>query len=129
VSTGRKRRCGWLDLVVLRYSCAINDYDCLQLSKLDVLSSFDKIKIAIAYKDTETGEELPSFPADQSLLERVEVLYHELPGWNTSIAKVREWSDLPKEARDYVEYIESFVHSKIKWVGTGPDRMDMIYRL
>lgn len=129
VSTGRKRRCGWLDLVVLRYSCAINDYDCLQLSKLDVLSSFDKIKIAIAYKDTETGEELPSFPADQSLLERVEVVYHELPGWNTSIAKVREWSDLPKEARDYVEYIESFVHSKIKWVGTGPDRMDMIYRL
>ncbi|OTA57461.1 Adenylosuccinate synthetase [Hypoxylon sp. EC38] len=128
VSTGRKRRCGWLDLVVLRYSCAVNDYDSLNLSKLDVLSSFDKIKIAIAYKDPETGEELPSFPADHSLLERVEPVYHEMPGWNTGIAQVREWSALPKEARDYVEYIENFVHCKVKWIGTGPDRNDMIYR-
>ncbi|KAH9885180.1 adenylosuccinate synthetase [Xylariomycetidae sp. FL2044] len=128
VSTGRKRRCGWLDLVLLRYSCAVNDYDCLQLSKLDVLGSFDKIKIGIAYKDPETGEELPSFPADASVLERVEVVYDEVPGWNSSISKIREWSELPKEARDYVEYIEKFTHTKIKWIGTGPDREDMIQR-
>ncbi|KAI1080424.1 adenylosuccinate synthetase [Whalleya microplaca] len=129
VSTGRKRRCGWLDLVLLKYSCAVNDYDCLQLSKLDVLGSFNTIKIAVAYKDPATGEELASFPADPSLLERVDVVYHELPGWNTSIANVREWSDLPKEARDYVEYIEGFVHTKVKWIGTGPDREDMILHL
>ncbi|KAI1633479.1 adenylosuccinate synthetase [Biscogniauxia mediterranea] len=128
VSTGRKRRCGWLDLVVLKYSCTVNDYDCLQLSKLDVLDTFKTIKVGIAYKDPKTGEELPSFPADLSVLERAEVVYHELPGWNSSISKVREWSGLPKEARDYVEYIESFLQTKIKWIGTGPDREDMIYR-
>ncbi|KAL6910975.1 Adenylosuccinate synthetase [Trichoderma evansii] len=128
VSTGRRRRCGWLDLVVLRYSCAVNDYDSLQLSKLDVLDTFETIKIAIAYKNRETGEELPAFPADHSLLARVDVVYHEMPGWMTSTANVREWSALPKEARDYVEYIEKFVQTKIKWIGTGPDRLDMIQR-
>jgi adenylosuccinate synthase len=128
VSTGRKRRCGWLDLVVLKYSCAVNDYDSLNLSKLDVLDTFDNIKIAIAYKDPKTGEELPSFPADPSLLEHLEVVYHEMPGWKTSTSKTRQWSELPKEARDYVEYIEKFVQCKIKWIGTGPDREDMIVR-
>lgn len=99
--------------MVLRYSCAVNDYSALQLSKLDVLGSFEKLKIAIAYKDPETGEELPSFPADHSVLERVEVVYHEMPGWNSSIAGVRQWMDLPKEARDYVEYIEKFTGVKV----------------
>lgn len=78
-----------------------------------MLDTFETIKIAIAYKDPETGEELPSFPADPSLLERVEVVYHELPGWKTSTAKTRQWADLPKEARDYVEYIENFVNCKV----------------
>ncbi|PSR79088.1 Adenylosuccinate synthetase [Coniella lustricola] len=128
VSTGRTRRCGWLDLVVLQYSCAINDYDSLNLSKLDVLDTFETLKIAIAYKNPETGEELPSFPADPSLLERVEVVYHEMPGWKTSTSKTRTYADLPKEARDYVEYIEKFVGTKVKWIGTGPDREDMITR-
>lgn len=128
VSTGRTRRCGWLDLVVLQYSCAINDYDSLNLSKLDVLDTFETLKIAIAYKDPRTGEELPSFPADLTLLERVEVVYHEMPGWKSSTSKTRQWADLPKEARDYVEYIEKFVGCKVKWIGTGPDREDMITR-
>ncbi|TQW03388.1 adenylosuccinate synthetase [Cordyceps javanica] len=101
--------CGWLDLVALRYSCMVNHYDSLQLSKLDVLSTFETIKVGIAYRDKETGKELPSFPADHSTLERVEVVYDELSGWNTSIAKLREWSDLPAEAQDYVKYIEQFV--------------------
>lgn len=98
---------------MLRYSCAINDYDSLQLSKLDVLDTFDTLKIAIAYKNPDTGEELPSFPADMSLLKRVEVVYHEMPGWKSSIAGVRQWSDLPKQARDYVEYIEKFTGVKV----------------
>lgn len=128
VSTGRTRRCGWLDLVVLKYSCAVNDYDSLNLSKLDVLDTFDKIKIAVAYKDPQTGEKMQSFPADPTLLDRVEVVYDEVPGWKTSTSKTRQWSELPKEARDYVEYIEKFVGCKVKWIGTGPDRDDMIVR-
>lgn len=99
--------------MVLRYSAAVNDYSALQLSKLDVLGSFDSLKIAIAYKDPETGEEIPSFPADHSLLERAVPVYHEMPGWKSSIAGVRHWSDLPKEARDYVEYIENFVGVRV----------------
>lgn len=113
VSTGRTRRCGWLDLVVLQYSCAVNDYDSLNLSKLDVLDTFDTIKIAVAYKDPKTGETLPSFPADPSLLERVEVVYHEMPGWKSKTSETRKWADLPKAAQDYVEYIEKFVDCKV----------------
>ncbi|KAJ4406628.1 Adenylosuccinate synthase [Gnomoniopsis sp. IMI 355080] len=128
VSTGRTRRCGWLDLVVLQYSCAVNDYDSLNLSKLDVLDTFDTIKIAVAYKDPQTGETLPSFPADPSLLERVEVVYHEMPGWKSKTSETRKWEDLPKAAQEYVEYIEKFVGCKIKWIGTGKDREDMIVR-
>ncbi|XWX01096.1 hypothetical protein V2A60_009121 [Cordyceps javanica] len=125
---GEYAACGWLDLVALRYSCMVNHYDSLQLSKLDVLSTFETIKVGIAYRDKETGKELPSFPADHSTLERVEVVYDELSGWNTSIAKLREWSDLPAEAQDYVKYIEQFVGVPIKWIGTGAEREDIITR-
>lgn len=92
----------------------VNQYDSLQLSKLDILSTFETIKVGIAYRDRDTGKEIPSFPADHSVLERVEVVYDELSGWNTSIAKLREWSDLPHEAQDYVQYIERFVGVKVR---------------
>ncbi|OAA58742.1 adenylosuccinate synthetase [Cordyceps fumosorosea ARSEF 2679] len=125
---GRKLRCGWLDLVALRYSCMVNHYDSLQLSKIDVLSTFETIKVGIAYRDRETGKEIASFPANHALLERVEVVYDELSGWNTRIAKLRDWSELPNEAQDYVKYIERFVGVKIKWIGTGAEREDLITR-
>ncbi|KAI0010241.1 Adenylosuccinate synthetase, partial [Xylariaceae sp. FL0662B] len=128
VSTGRKRRCGWLDLVVVKYSTAINHYTALNLTKLDVLDSFPTIKIAIGYKDSATGQEVPLFPASLSQLERVEVIYHEMPGWLKPTTKTRNWDDLPKEARDYVEFIEKFIGVQVKWIGTGPDRDDMINR-
>lgn len=74
VSTGRKRRCGWLDLVVVKYSTAVNHYTALNLTKLDVLDGFEKIKVAVAYKDPATGQEIDFFPADLGLLERCEVV-------------------------------------------------------
>lgn len=129
VSTGRKRRCGWLDLVVLKYSTAVNHYTALNLTKLDVLDTFPTLKIAIAYKDAQTGQEIPSFPADLSQLDRVDVVYHEMPGWNAPTTKVSDWDSLPQQARDYVEYIEKFVGVKVKWIGTGPDREDLIHRV
>ncbi|KAL2757893.1 hypothetical protein ACRALDRAFT_2040225 [Sodiomyces alcalophilus JCM 7366] len=128
VSTGRKRRCGWLDLVVLKYSTAINHYTALNLTKLDILDTFPTIKVAVAYKDPETGEEIPSFPANLDQLAQVEVVYKELPGWNESTSKVTTFMDLPMAAREYVHFIENFIGVKIKWIGTGPDRDDMIYR-
>ncbi|KAI1129016.1 Adenylosuccinate synthetase, partial [Nemania abortiva] len=128
VSTGRKRRCGWLDLVVVKYSTAINHYTALNLTKLDVLDSFPVIKLAVAYKDPQTGQELASFPASLDRLAHVDVVYKEMPGWNTPITHMKTYSELPKQARDYVEFIEAFIGVKIKWIGTGPDREDMIYR-
>ncbi|KAK0385169.1 hypothetical protein NLU13_7647 [Sarocladium strictum] len=125
-STGRRRRCGWLDLVVLRYSMSINYYTALNLTKLDVLDTFETIKIAVAYKDPESGEELVSYPADPDTLDRVQVVYHEMPGWKTPTTNVKTFDDLPKEAQDYVKFIENFIGVKVKWIGTGPDRESMI---
>lgn len=125
-STGRRRRCGWLDLVVVKYSNSINYYTSLNLTKLDVLDTFETIKIAIAYKVD--GQELDSYPADLKILERAEVVFHEMPGWQTPTTNAKTYYDLPKEARDYVEYIEKFVGVKIKYIGTGPDREAMIQR-
>ncbi|KAI1252657.1 hypothetical protein MGN70_004860 [Eutypa lata] len=105
VSTGRPRRCGWLDLVILKYS-----------------------NVAVAYRDSLTGATLESFPADMDLLDRVEVVYHELEGWNKPTTSAKVYYDLPKQARAYIEYIEEFVGVKIAWIGTGPSRDDMIFR-
>ncbi|KAM0521126.1 hypothetical protein ACHAPE_002599 [Trichoderma viride] len=114
------------DLVVVKYSNSINYYTSLNLTKLDVLDTFETIKIAIAY--TIDGEELDSYPADLNILNQAEVVYHEMPGWQKPTTNARTYDDLPKEARDYVEYIEKFVGVKIKYIGTGPDRDAMIQR-
>ncbi|KAF5001983.1 hypothetical protein FDECE_10785 [Fusarium decemcellulare] len=95
---------------------------------LDVLDSFPTLKIAIAYKYPETGEEIPSFPSDLKVLERAEVVYHEMPGWNKPTTDAKTYYDLPKQAREYIEYIEKFVGVKVKWIGTGPSRESMIMR-
>ncbi|EXL95638.1 adenylosuccinate synthetase [Fusarium odoratissimum NRRL 54006] len=110
-STGRRRRCGWLDLVAVKYGNSINYYDSLNLTKLDVLDTFETIKIAIAYKID--GEELDSYPADLEILNRAEVVYHEMPGWQKPTTNARTYYDLPRAARDYVEYIEKFVGVKV----------------
>ncbi|KAF5673129.1 adenylosuccinate synthetase [Fusarium circinatum] len=93
---------------------------------LDVLDTFETIKIAIAYKID--GEELDSYPADLDILNRAEVVYHEMPGWQKPTTNARTYYDLPRAAREYVEYIEKFVGLKIKYIGTGPDREAMIQR-
>ncbi|KAK6222779.1 Adenylosuccinate synthase [Pestalotiopsis sp. IQ-011] len=114
------------DLVVVKYSTSINFYTALNLTKLDVLDTFETIKIAIAYKVD--GEVLDSYPADLDILDRAEVVYHEMPGWQKPTTNAKSYYDLPKQAREYIEYIENFVGVKIKWIGTGPDRESMIKR-
>jgi adenylosuccinate synthase len=128
VSTGRRRRCGWLDLVVVKYSHALNHYTALNLTKLDILDSFQTIKVAVAYKDPDSGETLPSFPASLTLLGKVQVEYKELPGWNTPTTHAKSFEELPQQAKDYVLYIQEFVGVKVRWIGTGPKREDMIER-
>lgn len=126
VTTGRTRRCGWLDLVVIKYSNAINWYDAINLTKLDILDDFEEIKVATQY--TYNGQPLASFPADLTVLEKLEVKYEILPGWKSSTVGLKRYDDLPENARKYVEYIESFVGVPIKYIGTGPGRESMIVR-
>lgn len=126
VTTGRKRRCGWLDLVILQYSNYINGYTALNLTKLDVLDSFKEIKVATGYKHN--GKLLDSFPADLSVLANVEVVYETFPGWESDISKITKYEDLPANCRNYVEYIEKALNVPIKWIGTGPGRESTITR-
>lgn len=130
VTTGRKRRCGWLDLVVLKYSLGVNSYTHLNFTKLDVLDSFSEIKIAVGYKNRRDGSEIPGFPANLDLLEpeHIEIVYKTMPGWKTETTGTREWEKLPKEAKDYVLFVEAEVGVPIKWIGTGPRREDMVVR-
>jgi adenylosuccinate synthase len=128
VSTGRKRRCGWLDLAVVKYSHAVNHYTKLNLTKLDVLDTFETIRVAVAYKDAATGQELDYFPADLAALERCEVVWRDFKGWNTPTTHVKTYAGLPVEAREYVEFIEKAVGVPVAWIGTGPKREDMIVR-
>ncbi|EGV64505.1 Adenylosuccinate synthase [Yamadazyma tenuis] len=124
VTTGRKRRCGWLDLVVLKYSNLINGYTALNITKLDVLDKFKDIKVGVSY--SYKGKTLSSFPEDLTLLGKVEVEYVTLPGWETDITKVKNYDDLPENAKKYLDYIETFVGVPVKWVGTGPARDSML---
>ncbi|KAF2139074.1 uncharacterized protein K452DRAFT_276075 [Aplosporella prunicola CBS 121167] len=126
VTTGRKRRCGWLDLVVVRYSHDVNDYTAMNLTKLDILDDFETIKVATAYRYK--GETLESFPANLDILDHVEVVYKEFPGWKTSTTGAKTFEQLPENARKYIEFIEEFTGIKVKYIGTGPAREAMIIR-
>ncbi|KAF5103872.1 hypothetical protein D0Z03_000001 [Geotrichum reessii] len=124
VTTGRKRRCGWLDLVVVNYSTAINGYTALNITKLDILDQLPEIKVGVAYKFN--GETLESFPEDLSIVDQVEVVYKTFPGWKSSTSNARKFEDLPTEAQSYLRFIEEFTGVPVKWVGVGPARDEMI---
>jgi adenylosuccinate synthase len=126
VTTGRKRRCGWLDLVVLKYSTMINGYTSLNITKLDVLDTFEEIQVGVGY--TLNGQKLNSFPEDLIDLGKVEVIYETLPGWNQDITKIASYDELPENAKKYLEFIEKFVDVPVEWVGTGPGRESMLHK-
>ncbi|KAI8887027.1 Adenylosuccinate synthetase [Backusella circina FSU 941] len=126
VTTGRKRRCGWLDLVVVNYSHLVNGYTSFNLTKLDVLDQLPTIKVAVAYHLN--GKKMESFPADLSVLEKVEVEYVDLPGWMTDISKITKYEDLPENAKKYIEFIEKETGVPIEWIGVGPGREEMIHK-
>jgi adenylosuccinate synthase len=126
VTTGRLRRTGHLDLVIAKYSHDINGFTAINLTKLDVLDSFEEIHVAVAYSNN--GTELESFPASLSVLENVEIKYETFPGWKAKTSGLRKFGDLPLKAQNYVEFIEKYIGVPIKYIGTGPAREDIIYR-
>ncbi|KAG1623153.1 hypothetical protein G6F46_000268 [Rhizopus delemar] len=126
VTTGRKRRCGWLDLVVVNYSNMINGYTSFNLTKLDILDQLPTIKVAVAYHLD--GKKLTSFPADLDLLAKVEVEYVELPGWMTDISKCTKYEELPENAKKYISFIEEKTGVPVEWIGVGAGREAMIHK-
>lgn len=126
-TTSRARRCGWLDTFMLHYTNAINGYTQICLTKLDVLSHFDSIKIGIAY--TVRGRRITHYPASLKILGEAEVEYIELPGWKgIDIMGIRVFEDLPMAAQTYVLKVEELVGVPIKYIGVGPSRDAIIIR-
>jgi adenylosuccinate synthase len=127
-STGRPRRCGWYDAVAVRYSVRLAGYSGIALTKLDVLDGFNRIQIAVAYRDPADGREWTTVPASASVYARLEPVYEELAGWMTDTTGCRAWAELPQPARDYVERLEALAGVPISHVSIGPERAQMITR-
>ena len=122
--TGRERRCGWIDLVALRYSIMINGVTKLIMMKSDVLDGFGTIKACVAYK--RNGEITRDFP--YNIEEGIEPVYKELKGWNTDMTGMTSESEFPKEFVDYINFLEAELDTPIKIVSIGPDREQTIVR-
>lgn len=122
VTTGRPRRCGWLDLPLLKYAVRVNGLTELVLTKIDVLSGLDEIKVCTSY-----GNDLHT-TSPSGLLNNRTIVYESFPGWQKDISKIKQFNELPKEARDYINMIEDEINLPITVIGTGPEREDVIIR-
>jgi adenylosuccinate synthase len=125
-TTGRPRRCGWLDCVALRHTVALNGVTSIALGLLDVLSEFETLKICTGYRLD--GRRIEAFPANLRILDDVEPVYEELRGWQCDITGARRWADLPPNAHAYIRAVEQACGARVDIVGVGPDRSQTILR-
>jgi len=125
-TTGRPRRCGWLDLVLLKYSFRINGVSKIALTKLDVLDSFDKIRVCVGYRYG--GKTLTEFVPDLQTLENCRPVYKEIPGWQKNTRGITDFKSLPDKAKRYVDFITQKLKTPIFMISTG-NRRDQTIRL
>ena len=125
-TTGRPRRCGWFDSVLVRYAAMLNGTSELAIMKLDVLDDLKTIKVCTAYQYK--GQRLKDFPLDLDIFCHVKPLYRELPGWQTPISGIRSFQKLPVNARRYIEYLERVIGVRVKYISIGTKRDEMIIR-
>ena len=123
-TTGRPRRCGWLDLIVVRYSARINGLTHLAITKLDILANLDPVKLCVAYEYK--GKRLENIPAELSTLEKCNPLYEEMDGWHEDISGARTFEDLPRNAQAYVQKIEKWVGIPVSIISVGSERDETI---
>ncbi|MEA2451464.1 MAG: adenylosuccinate synthase [Actinomycetota bacterium] len=123
-TTGRKRRCGWFDAVAGRYAARLNTLTEFVVTKLDVLSAFERIKVCVAYEYE--GERFDEFPPNQTIFNKCSAVYEDLPGWSEDITQVKKLEDLPKEARAYLEAMEGMVNVPVSWASVGPGRDQIV---
>ena len=119
-TTGRPRRCGWLDLVILRYAVRVNGLTGIALNKLDTLTGLKELKVCVGYD--KNGEVITDFPADIHELDKCTPIYETLPGWTEDITKAKKPSDLPEAAMNYIRFIEKQIGCPVELIGVGPDR-------
>ncbi len=125
-TTGRPRRCGWLDLVLLKYAIAINGITELALTKLDVLDDFDEIKVCVGY--TVDGKALKDFPTDHETLSKIVPHYRAFKGWKCSNTKATSFNELHAHTREYISFIEDFLETPITFISVGPKRDETVFR-
>ena len=126
VTTGRARRCGYLDLVALRYACITNSIDSLVLTHLDIYDTFDEIEACIAYEID--GKALSDFPASVPAMEKAKPVLKKFKGWKASLKECRSYDELPKAARDYVEFIEDYCKTSVGIISVGYERDETFIR-
>ena len=126
VTTGRPRRCGYLDLVAMRYACQTNSIDSLVLTHPDVYDTFDEVSVCVAYKIDE--QETTSFPSSARKLERAEPVLKKFPGWKKSITASTSFDELPENCRNYINFIEEYTGTSVGIVSVGPDRTQTFIR-
>ncbi|WP_300920038.1 adenylosuccinate synthase [uncultured Dubosiella sp.] len=124
-TTGRPRRCGWLDLVVVKHAHMLNGLTDIVLTKIDVLTGLDELNVCIGYEID--GQILDIVPSDQKEVARAKPVYKVFPGWKEDITKIERKEDLPKECIDYIDFIEEYVGVPVSMISVGPDRVNNIY--
>jgi len=127
VTTGRKRRCGWFDVPLAKYSAQVNGLTGIALTKLDVFDSFEKIKLCVAYKDVRDGKIFENYPTNINLHKHLEPVYKEFAGWNTNITTAKSYDELPENAKIYLKEVEKLTDVKIKIISVGPGRDQTIF--
>jgi len=124
--TGRRRRPGWLDLVMLRHAVRLNSLTEIALTKLDILDTFETVRVCVGYELN--GKELSGYPDDAQLLGLVTPKYVDLPGWNKSVSAVRDYANLPSQAKALIELVENHVGVPVTMIGVGPERNECVVR-
>ncbi|MDD3419621.1 MAG: adenylosuccinate synthase [Candidatus Gastranaerophilales bacterium] len=127
-TTGRKRRCGWFDAVVGKYSVWVNGLTGMAITKIDVLDSFNELKICIAYKDKRDGTIHKNYPTNAAIHKYLEPVYKTMQGWKSDLSGVKVFEELPKAAQDYIKEIEKLIECPVSIVSVGPDREQTIIR-
>ena len=125
-TTGRPRRCGWLDLVIGRYAVLINGLTDIVLTKIDVLTGFEKINVAVGYEID--GKVHTSYPGNLRKSKPLKIVYEELDGWMEDITQIKNYEELPENCKKYIEYIENKLNCNVSMVSVGPERSQNIYR-
>lgn len=127
-TTGRPRRCGWIDIQQLAYATMLNGFTEINLTKLDVLSGFDEVKIGVKYLDKDTGKDVLGMPASLTQYSNIKVEYLTCPGWKEDISQCKTFEELPTNCKRYVHKLEELIRIHIRWIGVGPGRLDLIER-